>query len=97
MAAPGQKALGVTAPLSTAPPTPADLKADTDLVTELKRQNNFENTDETQKRYVLRLHTPNPGAYHHPSPHDARPARTLSLTCAILQIRRPPVPSKNRR
>ncbi|KAF8863816.1 Poly(A) polymeras-like protein [Acephala macrosclerotiorum] len=53
MAAPGQKALGVTAPLSTAPPTPADLKADTDLVSELKRQNNFEGTDETQKRSAV--------------------------------------------
>lgn len=96
MAAPGQKALGVTAPLSTAPPTPADLKADVDLVSELKRQNNFEGTDETQKRYVLPLSAIHTRVYR-PLPHDSRRSMTVPLTCAMLQIRRPSVPPKNHR
>lgn len=46
------KAQGVTGPLSTAVPTAQELAANDDLVNELKRQNNYENPEETQKRYV---------------------------------------------
>lgn len=46
------KAQGVTGPLSTAVPTALELAANDDLVTELKRQNNYENPEETAKRYV---------------------------------------------
>jgi poly(A) polymerase len=53
MAAPGPKALGVTAPLSQSLPTEAELQATNSLIEELKRQNNYESTAETNKRYVL--------------------------------------------
>tara|TARA_R110002060_G_scaffold53663_2_gene64334 strand:+ start:1603 stop:1830 length:228 start_codon:yes stop_codon:yes gene_type:complete len=46
------KAQGVTGPLSTAMPTAQELAANDDLVTELKRQNNYESPEETAKRYV---------------------------------------------
>ena len=52
MATPYAKALGVTPPLSTAPPTPAEFTANDDLITELKRQNNYESPEETAKRFV---------------------------------------------
>jgi hypothetical protein len=41
---------GVTEPLSTAHPTDQEKKYSDKLVEELKRQNNFESTAETQKR-----------------------------------------------
>jgi poly(A) polymerase len=49
MAAPG-KALGVTAPLSLSLPTDAELTATNALITELKRQSNYESDAETNKR-----------------------------------------------
>ncbi|KAG4426150.1 hypothetical protein IFR04_000616 [Cadophora malorum] len=47
------KAQGVTGPLSTAMPTAQELAANDDLVTELKRQNNYESPEETAKRSVV--------------------------------------------
>lgn len=46
---------GVTPPISTSLPTPAELLANDTLIAELKRQNNFEGSDETERRLrVLR-------------------------------------------
>lgn len=42
---------GVSAPLSTDPPTERDLKLSGELIQELKAQNNFEAPEQTQKRY----------------------------------------------
>ncbi|CZT51721.1 probable PAP1-poly(A) polymerase [Rhynchosporium secalis] len=50
------KAQGVTGPLSIAVPTAQELAANDDLVTELKRQNNYENPEETAKRSAV-LHS----------------------------------------
>jgi len=50
MATTGVKSYGVTAPLSTALPTEAELQASTALVEELKRQNNYESPAEEKKR-----------------------------------------------
>lgn len=50
MAAPGAKYLGMTEPLSTAIPTEAENQASNALIEELKRQNNYESTTETNKR-----------------------------------------------
>jgi SLT domain-containing protein len=52
MATSGAGQLGVTAPLSVALPTEAELQASAALVDELKRQNNYESPAETNKRYV---------------------------------------------
>jgi hypothetical protein len=52
MATPSAGQLGVTAPLSVALPTEAELQASAALVDELKRQNNYESPVETNKRYV---------------------------------------------
>lgn len=41
---------GVTPPISTSLPTPAELLANDTLISELKRQNNFEGSDETERR-----------------------------------------------
>ena len=54
MAAPGAKPLGVTAPLSLALPTEAENQASNALIEELKRQNNYESTADTNKRCVYR-------------------------------------------
>jgi poly(A) polymerase Pap1 len=54
MANPGQ--LGVTPPLSEAPPTDAENQASRSLVEELKRQNNYETDAEAKKRYVSTSH-----------------------------------------
>jgi hypothetical protein len=51
MASTGDRPLGVTAPLSTALPTPAENVASDALIEELKRQNNYESVADTQKRY----------------------------------------------
>jgi len=51
MASTGDRPLGVTAPLSTALPTPAENMASDALIEELKRQNNYESVADTQKRY----------------------------------------------
>ncbi|CAL3965101.1 unnamed protein product [Diplocarpon coronariae] len=53
MATPHAKALGVTPPLSTSPPTPAEISANDDLISELKRQNNYESPEETAKRVTV--------------------------------------------
>jgi len=50
MATPGAKPLGVTAPLSLNMPTEQELQANDALITELKRQNNYESPAETSKR-----------------------------------------------
>ena len=42
---------GVTPPISTTLPTAAELKANDDLVEELKNQNNFEGSEVTERRY----------------------------------------------
>jgi poly(A) polymerase len=52
MASNGMKQLGVTAPLSTAQPTEEEKKTSNDLLEELRRENNFETTAETNKRCV---------------------------------------------
>ncbi len=41
---------GVTPPISTALPTPVELAANDALIEELKRQNNFESPEDTQRR-----------------------------------------------
>ena len=41
---------GVTPPISMLLPTPAELKANDELIDELKNQNNFESADVTEKR-----------------------------------------------
>lgn len=41
---------GVTPPISTSLPTPAELLANDTLIAELKRQNNFEGSEETDRR-----------------------------------------------
>lgn len=41
---------GVTPPISTSLPTPTELLANDTLIAELKRQNNFEGSDETERR-----------------------------------------------
>ena len=43
--------MGVTAPLSTALPTDAENNSSNNLIEELKRQGNYENVADTQKRY----------------------------------------------
>ena len=42
---------GVTPPISTTLPTAAELKANDDLIEELKNQNNFEGSEVTERRY----------------------------------------------
>lgn len=44
------KQWGVTPPISIALPTPNELKANDDLIAELKSQNNFESPSETAQR-----------------------------------------------
>ncbi|CAK37363.1 uncharacterized protein An01g13570, partial [Aspergillus niger] len=56
MAAPPVRQWGVTPPISTVLPTPDELAANDDLITELKVQNNFESPAETERRkQVLQL------------------------------------------
>lgn len=43
---------GITPPLSSALPTPAELSENDALIAELKLQNNFEPPSETEKRFV---------------------------------------------
>ena len=50
MATSDVKPLGVTAPLSVALPTEAENQASNALIEELKRQNNYESTSDTNKR-----------------------------------------------
>lgn len=53
MATAGPMQYGVTAPLSSALPTESENQASNDLIEELKRQNNYESTSDTNKRYVV--------------------------------------------
>ncbi|RAH73098.1 polynucleotide adenylyltransferase [Aspergillus aculeatinus CBS 121060] len=56
MTAPPARQWGVTPPISTALPTPDELTANDDLISELKAQNNFESPAETERRQqVLQL------------------------------------------
>ena len=52
MADTAPKQWGVTAPISTSQPTPADLKLNDELVEELKRQNVFESPEGSDMRYA---------------------------------------------
>lgn len=54
MAAPGRQ-WGTTAPLSENLPQPEELEASNALVEELKRENNFESTEDTAKRSESKL------------------------------------------
>ncbi|TVY46581.1 Poly(A) polymerase [Lachnellula occidentalis] len=53
MATAGPMQYGVTAPLSNALPTEAENQASNELIEELKRQNNYESTSDTNKRTVV--------------------------------------------
>ena len=53
MAATGQKQWGMTPAVSIALPTESELQAKDALVEELKRQNQYESTADTQKRFVI--------------------------------------------
>jgi poly(A) polymerase len=50
MAAPPVRQWGVTPPISAALPTPDEVSANDDLISELKAQNNFESPTETEQR-----------------------------------------------
>jgi len=52
MAAPQAKQLGVTPPISSSFPTDTEVAANNALTEELKRQNNFESAEETERRYA---------------------------------------------
>jgi len=52
MAATASKQYGVTEPLSTTLPTEAENQATNSLIEELRRQNNYESTSDTNKRYL---------------------------------------------
>jgi poly(A) polymerase len=51
MAETQSKQWGVTAPISSAPPTAKDLKLNDELIEELKRQNVFESPEGSDMRY----------------------------------------------
>lgn len=51
MAETQSKQWGVTAPISSAPPTAHDLKLNDQLIEELKRQNVFESPEGSDMRY----------------------------------------------
>lgn len=53
MAVPQTRQLGVTPPISLSFPTKAELAANDALTEELKRQNNFEGSEETERRYIF--------------------------------------------
>ena len=52
MAATSSRQWGVTPPIISALPTDAEIATNDALIAELKQQNNFESSDETEKRYV---------------------------------------------
>lgn len=52
MAAIPARQWGVTPPIITALPTDAEIATNDALIAELKQQNNFESSEETEKRYV---------------------------------------------
>ena len=47
-----QKQWGVTPPISLSLPTDSELATNDALIAELKKQNNFESVEETERRYV---------------------------------------------
>ena len=50
------KQWGLTPPISTSKPEPIDLEKNADMIEELKRENNYESQDETNKRmHTLKL------------------------------------------
>lgn len=49
---------GITRAISNAQPTEADLKLNDALVEALKRENNFETAEGTEKRWVARFRDP---------------------------------------
>ncbi|KAF4637899.1 hypothetical protein G7Y89_g191 [Cudoniella acicularis] len=53
MTTPGPKQWGVTAPLSNVLPTESENQATSDLIEELRRQNNYESTTDTNKRTTV--------------------------------------------
>jgi len=48
--APSNPKYGVTPPISEAPPSESELRLNEALIAELRSQNNFESTDDTEKR-----------------------------------------------
>lgn len=52
MAATPTRQWGVTPPIITALPSNAEIATNDALIAELKQQNNFESSDETEKRFV---------------------------------------------
>ena len=94
MANPGGKQWGLTAPLSTALPTAAEIDASAALVLELKRQNNYESDLETKRRYLSNQSTfNNLWCYY----LTYILILDVSLTFPCFQGRRPPVTSINHR
>jgi len=51
-----QKQWGVTPPISQSLPTDSELAANDALIAELKKQNNFESLEETERRSVVSQH-----------------------------------------
>ena len=51
MAATSTRQWGVTPPILLSLPTDAEIATNDALISELKRQNNFESSEETEKRY----------------------------------------------
>ncbi len=51
-----QKQWGVTPPISQSLPTDSELAANDALIAELKKQNNFESLEETERRSVAPVH-----------------------------------------
>lgn len=77
MATPQNRQWGVTPPISMGLPSDAELAANDALIAELKRQNNFEGSDETEKRYLVfdfdeyhQLISPNQKEYPSINPED---------------------------
>lgn len=54
MANPASRQWGVTPPISVALPSEAEFATNDALTAELKRQNNFEGSEETEKRLAVR-------------------------------------------
>ena len=55
MAAQQSRHKGVTPAITWASPTPSEIAANDALIDELKKQNNFESSEETQRRYSSSL------------------------------------------
>ena len=50
MATSAEKQFGTTPPISSTLPSPTEIAANDALITELKKQNNFEGAEETERR-----------------------------------------------